>query len=501
MKQLSIYLAKHSLKIIMYGAIGSFLMLLIVLVVFLNNQADLSIWHTTHLDEEYTAKSEINSFDDYRQLEERLFKQLDKEIYKNISESEKQAINRYHTGSLSDPNHQPINWNRSYEMPVKAPQAGILLIHGLSDSPYSLKSLAQGFNRSGAWVVGLRLPGHGTAPSGLVHMQWQDMTAAVKLAMRHLKSKVRNQPVYIVGYSTGGALAVQYVLQTLDDPELPEVQGIMMTSPAIGVPGIAVLAKWQARLGYLLGLEKLQWNSVLPEYDPYKYGSFAVIAGEQVYRLTQEIQSLLEQHSKEELKKIPPILAFQSVVDNTVSTPALVGGLFSLLPDNGHELVLFDINRSLGIDFLLKKDPANEVRTILQQSDNTFTLSFLTNKDKHSNWITLRQRKAGEVQVLEQETRMVWPKDIYSLSHLALAIPADDPIYGSGKKANRAGVSLGNLALRGEAGVLQISAKNMLRLRWNPFYSYIEKRMHQFTQLKRVTEQSNIKHRQRKIKR
>ena len=44
-----------------------------------------------------------------------------------------------------------------------------------------------------------------------------------------------------------------------------------------------------------------------------------------------------------------------------------------------------------------------------------------------------------------------------------------------------AALRLGNVALRGERGVLQISPSDQLRLRWNPFYSYLEKRVLGFT--------------------
>lgn len=39
------------------------------------------------------------------------------------------------------------------------------------------------------------------------------------------------------------------------------------------------------------------------------------------------------------------------------------------------------------------------------------------------------------------------------------------------------GISLGNRALRGERGVLQVPAAELLRLRYNPFHSYLENRM------------------------
>ena len=52
-------------------------------------------------------------------------------------------------------------------------------MHGMSDSPYSLRALGQRFHREGYHVVGLRLPGHGTVPSGLLKTTWKDMAAAV----------------------------------------------------------------------------------------------------------------------------------------------------------------------------------------------------------------------------------------------------------------------------------------------------------------------------------
>jgi len=62
----------------------------------------------------------------------------------------------------------PVNWNRSFVLPQEEPALGVLLLHGLSDSPYSLKALGERLNGQGAMVLGLRIPGHGTAPSGLV---------------------------------------------------------------------------------------------------------------------------------------------------------------------------------------------------------------------------------------------------------------------------------------------------------------------------------------------
>ena len=66
--------------------------------------------------------------------------------------------------------------------------------------------------------------------------------AAVRLGIRHLAAEVDGQPLYIVGYSNGAALAVEYALSTLEDPELPRVAGLGLVSPAIGVSPVAALA-------------------------------------------------------------------------------------------------------------------------------------------------------------------------------------------------------------------------------------------------------------------
>jgi alpha-beta hydrolase superfamily lysophospholipase len=348
----------------------------------------------------------------------------------------------------------------------------------MSDSPYSLRNLGRRLHSAGAWVIGLRLPGHGTAPSGLLQMKWEDMAAAVRLVMRHLSTKVGDRPIYIVGYSNGGALAVHYVLSGMEDSTLPKISGMVLISPSIGVTPIAALAKWQAKLGRFLGLKKLEWNSILPEYDPFKYNSFAVNAGEQVYRITNEIRLRIESLSSAgKLNRFPPVLAFQSIVDATVSTRAVVDGLFAKLPAGGHELVLFDINRLSEVEHVLIEDPKSSIETKFKDPKLPFAISLVTNASEDSRDIVVLQKKPGDTKITRKPLDMKWPVNIYSLSHVALPFPMDDPLYGMIDSNDNSKIQLGNMDLRGERGVLQIPAEDMLRLRWNPFYPYMERRL------------------------
>jgi alpha-beta hydrolase superfamily lysophospholipase len=477
-------LIKHIIKVLIYGITGGLVVLIVILVMFLENRPEPKVWHQVELDAEFRADSPVQSFEDYLAMEKQLFDQLEERILNHIPTEDQNLINRYYRGSLSDPNRWSTNWNRTFELSTNTPKAGVLLLHGMSDSPYSLRSLGRRLHSAGAWVIGLRLPGHGTAPSGLLQVKWEDMAAAVRLTIRHLRTKVGDRPLYLVGYSNGGALAVQYVFSEMEDSTLPKISGIVLISPAIGVTPIAALAKWQVRLGRFLGLKKLEWNSILPEYDPFKYNSFAVNAGDQVYRITNEIRSKIESlGAAGELNRFPPVLAFQSIVDSTVSTNAVVDGLFAKLPSGGHELVLFDINRISEVEQVLIKDPKSSIEARLNDPGLPFAISLVTNASEKSRDIVALQKKPGDYTITRKPLDMKWPLNIYSLSHVALPFAMNDPLYGMIESDDPLKIQLGNMDLRGERGVLQIPAEDMIRLRWNPFYSYLERCLLEFVRL------------------
>jgi len=465
-----------------YGSLGAFLGLVIAFVMYLDSRTDLQPWHTLELDAEFTAGSSVADFAAYLALEERLFKQLDKAVYDVLPAAQGQSIDRYRRGSLADPQRWSPDWNRSFVLPTESPKAAVLLLHGMSDSPYSLRQLGERLHAAGAYVIGLRMPGHGTVPSGLVELTWQDMDAAMRLAVQHLAEKATGRPLYLVGYSTGAALAVNYALATLDETALPKVDRIAVLSPAIGVTPAAAFAVWQARLGHLLGLDKLAWSDILPEYDPFKYNSFAVNAGDVVYRLTREIQRRIAERTKQEggLTALPPILAFSSVVDATVSTPALIEGLFKHLPAGGHELVLFDINRRTEIEPILGWNPATIVGALRKDTARSYRLSLVTNENPGSDQVVVHTVGVTNDEIATRPLHMAWPLGLYSLAHVALPFPAEDPLYGGAPGTPSPGIRLGTLALRGERGVLQVGAADMLRLRWNPFYPFVQQRTLQF---------------------
>ena len=93
--------------------------------------------------------------------------------------ADRTRVNRYHPGSLSHPSSAGRDWNRSFETEPAVIRGGALLLHGLTDSPYSMRTVAEVLQSSGVYSLTLRMPGHGTVPSGLVQAGWEDWLAAV----------------------------------------------------------------------------------------------------------------------------------------------------------------------------------------------------------------------------------------------------------------------------------------------------------------------------------
>ncbi len=471
-------------RFLVYGTAGIIVTVLVAGVVLLNSKADLSIWHEVHLDEEFTRDSDVDDFEAYLALEDRLFAQLDSQVLRRIEPDEQTPLNRYNDASRSSPARWARNWNRSFELPVESPKAGVLLIHGMSDSPYSLRTIGERLHDGGAWVVGLRVPGHGTAPTGLVYATWEDMAAAVRIAARHLREHIGDRPLYIVGYSNGAALAAEHALASLEDDEVPRPAGLVLFSPMIGVTPAAAFAVWQARIGRWLDLDKLFWNSVGPEFDPFKYTSFAVNAGDQTYRLTHELERrMVAMKEAGRLAQMPPVLAISSAVDATVTVTRLIDGLMARLPAGGHELILFDVNRRAELDALLKYDPREELSRHLENAGHAFSLTVVTNESEESAAVVEHQRKPNTSSFRTTPLALEWPRDLFSLGHIAIPFPPSDPLYGGAPQPHPDRVQIGRAALRGERDVLTISPGDMLRIRWNPFYSYMERRVLEFTGL------------------
>ena len=440
---------------------------------------DLNSWHTIELSQEFNATmEEATDWNRYLEQEQKLFAELD--AYRPaITASIQLESSRYIDGGNRFERRLKSDWNRSYKLGADNPPGVALVVHGLSDSPYSMKSIAQALNDNGMIVYGLRLPGHGTLPSSLDTVAWQDWLAAVRIADRHIRQQHAGLPYYYVGYSTGAALGIKLTLDAIaEDRALPDQ--LFLLSPALGVSALARLANLQRILSHLDTFRKARWLDVLPEYDPYKYNSFTKNAGRQISLMISQVYAdIASLQQSGNAGQLPPIISFQSLVDATVSTTDLVDKLYAVINNKKSELVLFDVNQMSYFKELISYDPDAVVESLNSLPASDFRLTLITNRTDSTPEVKQVSWLVSGKDVSERPLSLAWPEDVYSLSHTSLPFPADDPVYGydvTDEQGNEI-LTLGNLSIRGEKGVLTVRAGDLLRLRSNPFYTYIEQRI------------------------
>ncbi|ESN13341.1 hypothetical protein L370_03618 [Enterobacter sp. MGH 24] len=462
--------------------VGIVLIVLLAVRVYLSQQGpELHLWHTWRADEMSVRELDKADFAGYITRENAIFADLDIAVTAKTGGEEQTPLNRYYRQSLVWPGQFTPDANRSFVlMPAGKPRGAVVLLHGLTDSPYSVRRLAVNYQQRGFVAVVPRLPGHGTAPGALTDVDWEMWLAATRLAVREATRLAGEAvPLHLVGYSNGGALAMKYTLDTLDAPALRKPQQVILLSPMIGVTAFARFAGFAGLPALLPAFAKAAWLNIAPEYNPYKYNSFPVNAARQSWLLTKALQEQIGREARENrLVNLPPILAFQSVMDSTVSTRAVVTGLFDQLPANGSELVVFDINQAASFRPLFKPSSWTATSALLPIAQRRYSVTIITNADEHSFSTVAKTTPAGSTRETVMPLAQAWPQDVYSLSHVAVPFPPDDDLYGRepGMK-NRYGISLGTIALWGETSVLSVGKEALMRVTSNPFYGYMQERI------------------------
>jgi len=462
--------------------VGIVLVVLLAVRVYLSQQGpELHLWHTWRADEMSVRELDNADFAGYLAREKAIFTDLDNAVTAKTAGEEQTPLNRYYRHSLVWPGQFAPDANRSFVlMPAGKPLGAVVLLHGLTDSPYSVRRLAVNYQQHGFVAVVPRLPGHGTAPGALTDVDWEMWLAATRLAVREATRLAGEAvPLHLVGYSNGGALAMKYALDALDAPALRKPQQVILLSPMIGVTAFARFAGFAGLPALLPAFAKAAWLNISPEYNPYKYNSFPVNAARQSWLLTKALQEQIGRAAREQrLAQLPPVLAFQSVMDSTVSTRAVVSGLFDQLPANGSELVMFDINQAASFRPLFKPSSWTATTALLPVAQRRYGVTVITNADEHSFSAVAKTTPAGSTRETVVPLTQAWPQDVYSLSHVAVPFPPDDDLYGRepGVK-NRYGISLGTIALWGETSVLSVGKEALMRVTSNPFYDYMQERI------------------------
>jgi carboxylesterase len=201
-------------------------------------------------------------------------------------------------------------------------RAGVLLCHGFTGSPQSLRPWADYLAAEGLSVSLPRLPGHGTTWQEMARTRWEDWFAEVNRAFEELRSWA--DEIFVMGLSMGGCLALR-----LAELHGPAVSGLVLVNPSLAadtplfmlapvlrmvvpsLPGIASDIKKE-------GASESGYNRV-----PVK--AAATLPG--LWRVTREHLGDLTQ----------PVLVYRSAVDHVVG-PNSLKVLHGALPDDQLEV-------------------------------------------------------------------------------------------------------------------------------------------------------------------
>ncbi|EKD69989.1 MAG: hypothetical protein ACD_46C00682G0001 [uncultured bacterium] len=237
---------------------------------------------------------------------------------------------------LLDENSHPqkiISANSPYELIPSNPilsgkryKYGALLIHGLLDSPFSLRDIGNHLQNHGILSRSILLPGHGTNPADLLHVSYHDWIQAVRYGVESLRKEVEH--IYLIGYSTGATLSIY---QAQHDNQ---IAGIILLSPAIRIKApIDFVVAWNRFSTWFM--HNKPWLYLGKEVDYVKYQSITFNAVNQVSQLTKTIRDILQQRSF-----LTPMYMVISREDETVSSHRAID-FFSSLRNSESKMLLY----------------------------------------------------------------------------------------------------------------------------------------------------------------
>ncbi|MBO0839630.1 MAG: alpha/beta fold hydrolase [Sciscionella sp.] len=107
-----------------------------------------------------------------------------------------------------------------------ADDVGVLLCHGFTGSPSSMRPWGEHLAAHGFSVRGPRLPGHGTSWQEMNRTRWQDWYGCVEASLDELRGRCRL--VFVCGLSMGGTLTLRLAEQRGAD-----IAGIVLVNPSV----------------------------------------------------------------------------------------------------------------------------------------------------------------------------------------------------------------------------------------------------------------------------
>ena len=220
-------------------------------------------------------------------------------------------VERYllkHRSFITDNKAQEMSMNMPFECGTQYRNIGVLLVHGLGDSPYFFSDVANAMCNEGIHVRTILLPGHGSKPGDMLNVSYQQWQAETNHHIRLFSEEVDN--LYIGGFSTGANLTT---IASFTMAEEIEIKGLMHFSPAFKSRFFV------SRLApYIDSL--FPWPNVEEEDNPSRYNSTAM-PGFAAYQ--ESVNVLQDLFSQTELAKRTlnlPVLMVVAEKDSVVDT-------------------------------------------------------------------------------------------------------------------------------------------------------------------------------------
>jgi esterase/lipase len=208
--------------------------------------------------------------------------------------------------------NSPFSWQSTTPTSsTKKLKNGILLIHGLYDSPFFLADIGKYFLNKDFIVNAILLPGHGTVPGDLLDIQYPEWIKAVNYGIQCLAERCEH--VYIAASSLGGILALRHACQS------STCKGLFLFAPAL--KPISSLKYMLARYYGLFSWvsNKVQWYQIAEQNNYVKYCCYAFNAAYQACKLIADTRTIIKKKSL----SIPIFIAV-SEDDEIVSKQAIL---------------------------------------------------------------------------------------------------------------------------------------------------------------------------------
>jgi len=134
------------------------------------------------------------------------------------------------------------------------------------------------------------------------------------------------------------------------------------------------------------------------------------------------------------------------------------------------------VNRTLKFSPLLRESSYVAIDRLTPTTPQTFRFTVIANAGDDTDATVERTIAPGQLTSEVRPLNLPYPPGIFSLSHLSIPIPMDDPLYGmqpDPRTKDEFGFSLGTMAARGERGALVVDQDFLSRLSSNPFFPYL----------------------------